>query len=140
MFDHNLGFWQIWKLMLFHFSIYDEIPDAKVSSNGAKEIFKNQLEQINSSVRNSRNKIEQSFKEQQGMNKIRFLTQYILTSNKNIECFFRYERLSKSRIKSTYGTTKNLFRPSSRIDWRNEKKWTTFKWLKKKVDFMINFL
>jgi len=49
-------------------SIYDEIPDAKVSSNGAKEIFKNQLEQINSSVRNSRNKIEQSFKEQQGMN------------------------------------------------------------------------
>ena len=52
--------------MLFHFSIYDEIPDAKVSSNGAKEIFKNQLEQINSSVRNSRNKIEQSFKEQQG--------------------------------------------------------------------------
>ena len=54
--------------MLFYFSIYDEIPDAKVSSNGAKEIFKNQLEQINSSVRNSRNKIEQSFKEQQGMN------------------------------------------------------------------------
>ena len=53
--------------MLFHFSIYDEIPDAKVSSNGAKEIFKNQLEQINSSVRNSKNKIEQSFKEQQGM-------------------------------------------------------------------------
>ena len=68
MFDLNFGFWQIWKLMLFHFSIYDEIPDAKVSSNGAKEIFKNQLEQINSSVRNSRNKIEQSFKEQQGMN------------------------------------------------------------------------
>ena len=65
--------------MLFHFSIYDEIPDAKVSSNGAKEIFKNQLEQINSSVRNSRNKIEQSFKEQQGMNQKRFLTQYILT-------------------------------------------------------------
>ena len=87
--QQNYCFWILnLKLSFFHFSIYDEIPDAKVSSNGAKEIFKSQLEQINSSVRNSRNKIEQSFKEQQGI--------YIFFSNcsyrfLNPNYFFRFE-------------------------------------------------
>ena len=38
-----------------------------MSSNGAKEIFKSQLEQIHTSVLNSKTKIEQLFKEQQSI-------------------------------------------------------------------------
>ena len=46
-------------------SIYDGIPDAKMSSVGFKEQFKHQLEQIHLSVHSSQSKIEQSFREQQ---------------------------------------------------------------------------
>lgn len=46
-------------------SIYDGIPDAKMSSMGAKEQFKNELEQIHSSVHHSKSKIEKSLREQQ---------------------------------------------------------------------------
>ena len=44
-------------------SIYDGIPDAKMSSIGFKEQFKHQLEQIHQSVHSSQSKIEQSFEE-----------------------------------------------------------------------------
>ena len=48
-------------------SILDGIPDAKLSSLPAKQQFLNQLKQIQYGVNQSKNKVEQSLKDHQGI-------------------------------------------------------------------------